>query len=140
MSTEQNKEIVRRFWAVTDKNVDELDELLIEDYVHHDPALPPDVQNGRENYKRVFLQFWTAFPDLHCTIESLIAQGDRVACRLRWQGTHGGELMGIPATGKRVDFGMLEIHRLADGKIAEGWVNFDALGMLTQLGVVPQPA
>ena len=66
-------------------------------------------------------------------------EGNKVAVRTRWQGTHRGELQGIPPTGKHVDFQLMEIMRIQDGKIAEGWVVFDSLGMLQQIGAAPQP-
>jgi predicted ester cyclase len=83
--------------------------------------------------------FRTAFPDLHGTIEDQIAEGDKVVMRMTYRGTHQGELMGIPATGKPVTMTFISINRIAEGKIAEGWVNFDALGMMQQLGVIPVP-
>ena len=83
--------------------------------------------------------FYAAFPDLRGTIEDMVAEGDKVASRLRWRGTHQAELMGIPPTGKQGDFTRIAIHRIEGGKVVEGWVNFDAMGMMQQLGVVPSP-
>jgi steroid delta-isomerase-like uncharacterized protein len=141
MSTEQNKALVRRFFeeVTNQRNVAVADELFVTDYVHHDPTLPPELQRGLDNYKQVNAMFLAAFPDLHGTIEDLIAEENKVATRLTWCGTHKGELMGIPPTGKQVTMTMIAIHRIANGKIAEGWVNFDALGMMQQLGVIPTP-
>lgn len=140
MSTEENKAVVRRLFEEQIRhNLDFLEEALVPDYVHHDPALPPDVQRGRDNYRRDNEMFYTAFPDLEGTIEDMVAEGDKVATRLRWQGTHQAELMGIPPTGNRMDITMLTIHRIAEGKIVEGWANFDALGMMQQIGAIPPP-
>jgi predicted ester cyclase len=83
--------------------------------------------------------FRAAFPDLHGTIEDQIAEGDKVVSRMTYRGTHQGELMGIPPTGKQVTMSFIGIHRITAGKVAEGWVNFDALGMMQQLGVIPSP-
>lgn len=83
--------------------------------------------------------FRTAFPDLYGTIEDLIAEGDKVVTRITYRGTHQGEFMGIPPTGRPVTMTFTGINRIAGGKIAEGWVNFDALGMMQQLGVIPTP-
>ena len=83
--------------------------------------------------------FFEAFPDLQGTLEDMVGEKDKVASRLRWRGTHQGELMGVPPSGKQVDFTMLEINRISEGKIVEGWVNFDALGMLQQIGAIPEP-
>ena len=80
-----------------------------------------------------------AFPDLHVTVEDLIAEGDRVAARLRFRGTHLGELDGIAPTGRRVDCTGIVISRIEEGKIAEDWANFDDLGMMQQLRLVPKP-
>jgi steroid delta-isomerase-like uncharacterized protein len=140
MSTEDNKALVRRLYEEQNgHNLDYLDEALVPDYVHHDPALPPEMQHGRDNYRQLSGMFYTAFPDLQGTLEDMVAEGDKVVTRLRWQGTHQAELMGIPPSGKQVDFTMMSIHRIVEGKITEGWVNFDMMGMMQQLGAVPNP-
>ncbi len=141
MSAEENKTLVRRTWeeVVNQKNLDLLDELFAADYVHHDPSLPPDMQRGLDAYGLVLSMFFDAFPDLHGTIEDVVGEGDKVASRLRWRGTHQGELMGIPPSGKQVDFTLQAIHRIAEGKIVEGWINFDVLGMMRQIGAIPEP-
>jgi steroid delta-isomerase-like uncharacterized protein len=140
MSTDENKALARRVFAeLNGQSLQIVDEVMVPNYVHHDPSLPPDVQQGRDNYRNGVAMFYSAFPDLTCTIEDQIAEGDRVVTRLSWKGTHQGDLMGIPATGNEVRFGMVAIHRIANGKIEEGWVNFDAMGMMQQLGVVPAP-
>ena len=72
-------------------------------------------------------------------LEDMIAEGDKVAVRFTLRGTHGGDLMGIPPTGKPVAVTGIDINRIADGKIAERWANFDALGLMQQLGVIPTP-
>jgi steroid delta-isomerase-like uncharacterized protein len=139
MATEENKAIIRevitRAWNGQD--FDAMDAVYAPDYVHHDPSLPPEAQRGLANYKQGVRTFYTVFSDLHGEIEELIGEGDKVVARLRWRGTQRGELLGIPPSGKRVDFSMIEIYRFAEGKIAEGWANFDTLGKLQQLGVVP---
>jgi steroid delta-isomerase-like uncharacterized protein len=83
--------------------------------------------------------FLSGLPDLATTVEDTIAEGDKVAARWTARGTHNGELMGIPPTGKKVAMTAISIHRIVDGKIAESWINFDALGMMQQLGVAPAP-
>ncbi len=136
-----SKTLVRRTWeeVVNQKNLDLLDELFAADYVHHDPSLPPDMQRGLDAYRLVLTMFFDAFPDLQGTIEDVVGEGDKVASRLRWRGTHQGELMGIPPSGKQVDFTLQAIHRIAEGKIVEGWVNYDTLGMMRQIGAIPEP-
>ncbi|SRR5579885_2812279 len=138
MSIEENKSVVRQFFA-TFGSPSSVDALLTPSYVHHDPALPPEMQHGREAYKQVVAMFNSAFPDLQTTVEDLIAEGDMVAARWTWRGTHRGAFQGIPPTGKLVGGPGLSIHRLADGKIVEGWFSFDALGLMQQLGVIPAP-
>ena len=140
MSVTTNKDLAQKVLAVfNSRDLAGLDELYAPDYVHHDPSLPPDVQRGLSNYKQGVAMFYSAFPDLTGTIEDIIAEGDRVAMRLTWRGTHRGPLMGIPASGKSAEFSMMQIVRLADNRVVEGWVNFDALGMMTQIGAIPSP-
>ena len=142
MSVEQNKALVRRRYDEIDNqhNLAAMDELVAQDYVHHDPSVPRQMLQGRDGYQRLALMFNTAFPDGHTTIEEMIAEGDLVATRFTTAGTHRGELMGVAATGRRVEVTATSIYRIADGKLAEGWVNFDALGLLQQIGALPAPA
>jgi predicted ester cyclase len=85
------------------------------------------MQRSLDAYRLVLTMFFDALPDLQGTIEDVVGEGDKVASRLRWRGTHQGELMGIPPSGKQVNFTMLAIHRIAESKIGGGWVNYDAL-------------
>lgn len=142
LSSAENKQIARRFYeeAVNQRRLDVADELVAEDYQHHNPVLPPEMQHGRENFQQVLMMFLGAFPDLQGTIEDLIADDEKFVARLRFRGTHGGELMGIPATGRPVDFTVFEIYRVADGKVVEGWAQLDAMGLMQQLGAIPAPA
>jgi len=137
MSTEQNKAIVRRF--LEDYTPAVVDDLLVPNYLHHDPSLPPEMQRGRDAYKQINTMFRAAFPDLSVTVEDLVAEGNKVAARWVWGGTQRGEMMGIPPTNKQVRATGTSIHRVAEGKIVESWFNFDSLGMMQQLGVVPTP-
>jgi len=137
MSTEQNKAIVRRF--LEDYTPAVVDDLLVPNYMHHDPSLPPEMQRGRDAYKQINNMFRAAFPDLSVTVEDLVAEGNTVSARWIWGGTQRGEMMGIPPTNKQVSATGTSIHRVAEGKIVESWFNFDSLGMMQQLGVVPTP-
>ncbi len=136
-----NKEIVRRVvegvWR--DRNFAIVDDLVAEDYVGHYPSEPGPIQ-GRDGFKQFAAIYQTAFDDALVTIDDQIAEGDQVVTRWTGRGTHTGELMGIAPTGKEVTVSGITITRLADGKIAEEWDLMDALGMLVQLGAVPQPA
>ena len=141
MSAEDNKALSRRFWeeVADQRNLELADELFAAGYVHHDPGLPPEMQRSRDAYMQHLPMFYAAFPDFHLTIEDMVAEGDRVATRWSFRGTHQGELMGMPGTGKKVAASGTTIQRAAEGKIVEGWTLFDTLGMLQQLGVVPPP-
>ena len=137
MSTEDNKALVRRLYeeVFNRGNLSTVDELLAADYIDH-TALP-GTSPGPEGLKQFISMFRAAFPDLHFTIEDMIAEGDTVVVRQTYRGTHQGNLMGIPPTGKQVTISALHIYRVAGGKIVEGWVNSDDLGMMQQLGVIP---
>ena len=136
MSTEENKAIAQRWIeGINQKNVAVWDEVCAADCVIHDPP-PNDIR--LEEYQAGVSGGWlTAFPDWQLTIDDEIAVGDKVVQRLTGSGTHQSEFMGKSPTGKRVTGTAIAIYRIADGKIAEAWVNFDYLGIFQQLGVVP---
>jgi steroid delta-isomerase-like uncharacterized protein len=137
MSTEENKALARRVieQMFNEGNLDVADELLALDYVDHDPTLPEDV-HGPEGFKEYVGMYRSAFPDLHVQIEDQIAEGDRVATRWTGTGTHDGELAGIAPTGKRVTVPGMEIVRIANGKLVEGWEGYDSGTLMRQLGVM----
>jgi len=136
--SEDNKSIIRRFieevWNQGDLSV--ADQLLSANYSHHDNATP-DFGSGPENEKKRVNLYRTAFPDLRFTIDDMIAEGEMVTTRWTCHATHRGPLSAIAPTGKAVTISGITINRVAQGKIVEGWVNWDALGMLQQLDVVP---
>jgi steroid delta-isomerase-like uncharacterized protein len=134
----KNKELIQRYFeeAWNKGNLSVLDEIVAADYVNHNP-FAPGLPPGPEGLKPIFSGLRAAFPDLHYTIEEQIADGDRVVTRWGFRGTHEGELMGIPATGKQVNITGTQIERIVDGKIVEHWRQSDDLGMLQQLGVIP---
>jgi len=142
MSTEENKAVARRAYDAFNQglrtgNLAALDEVIAANMVDHNPA--PGQGPGLEGAKQVFTQFFAAFPDLQFTVEDMIAEGDKVASRITARGTHKGDFQGIPATGKQVMQTGIDILRIAGGKIVERWGEFDNLGLLQQLGVVPPP-
>jgi steroid delta-isomerase-like uncharacterized protein len=139
MSSEDNKAIARRFYAEVwnGGNMDTADELIAGDFVDH--AAPPGVASGLAGAKQVFTLYRTAFPDLQLSVDDLIAEGDRVVARWSSSGTHQGELMGIPPTGKQVKITGIDLFRFSGGKLAEHWGVFDQLAMLQQIGAVPSP-
>ena len=140
MSTEQNKALVRRLMEeVFDRgNISLIDELFAPDFVEHE-ELPPGIPAGSEGVKQLSTMFRSAFPDFKATIDDMIAEGDKVVVSGTWSGTHKGEFMGIPPTGKRVSIGVIDIIRMAGGKGVEHWGQMDSMGMMQQLGVVPAP-
>jgi predicted ester cyclase len=137
MSAEDNKALVRRFYAEIDKgNIDILDELLAEDYIDHNPPPFPGLAKGREGVKQAFRMFWEATPGYH-QIEDQIAEGDKVVTRLTSYGKHTGNLPGAPRTGNEMKMTSITIHRIAGGKLAEKWAEKDVIALLTQLGIMP---
>jgi len=140
MLTEDNKTLARRVFeeVLNQGNLAVVDELFDANYVGYDPGVPAPI-HGKEGYKQYVRMYSTAFPDSHYTIEDMIAEGDKVVTRWTATGTHQGTLMGIPPTGKQATATGIVIGRLANGKFVESWLNFDALGMLQQLGVIPTP-
>ena len=140
MTAEENAARYRRWFeeGCSRGNVDLADELYSPDYRTH--SIGPDLPPTREGLKTFVRALREGLPDLDCPVEEVVAEGDRVAGRFSLQGTHTGTLFGIPATGKRVDVGVMVIARFDEaGKWVEDWANWDQLGMLQQLGVIPTP-
>jgi steroid delta-isomerase-like uncharacterized protein len=139
MSADENKALNRRLveegFSKGDMAV--LDELIAVDCIDHAGA--PAFPSGVEGVKQFFTMFRGAFPDLGYTIEDMIAEGDMVVTRNHWQGMHQGPFLGIPPTGKQVTVSGIDVTRWAGGKAVEHWANQDTLGLLQQLGVVPEP-
>lgn len=140
MSTEENKIHVRRLYeeVFNQKNPAAIDDYFAPDVIDH--SLPPGVPGGIEGVKLTISLFLAAFPDLHITVEDLIAEGDKVVARWTLRGTHQGASLGMPPTGKQVTMPGISIVRLEGSKSAEQWVIHDQLGMLQQLGLAPVPA
>ena len=137
--SEQNKAAARKvFEAFNTGDVDSLDEAVAPDSVDHDPY-NPHASEGVEGLKKTIAMYRDAFPDLRITIEDQIAEGDKVVTRWTGTGTHQGEVLGIPASGKTSTITGIGIDRFEDGKIVEAWNNWDTLGMLQQIGAIPEP-
>lgn len=141
MEDKRNKTIVQRFFdeVVNGRNVAAIDELFTVNYSHHDAAAPDELQHDRDGYKKLLSGFLAAFPDLTMAVEDWIVRGDTVVARWSWTGTHRGPLGPIPPTGKRVSGAGIDVRRLERGRIAEGWVGYDTMSMMRQLGLVPPP-
>ncbi len=136
--SEENKDLARRSWEmlVNQQNPDAIDELYTADLVWHEPD--QDVR-GSEEAKQFLGMYLSAFPDMHVAVEDAIAEGDQVATRWTIRGTHQGEIeeFGSP-TGRQVEIKGITIHRIEGGKIAEEWERYDNLGVMQQLGLVPE--
>jgi steroid delta-isomerase-like uncharacterized protein len=137
--SEQNKNNVRRLFEEVwnQGHVPVADELFTPTYTHHDSSTP-DVGRGPESEKKRVTLYRNAFPDLRLTIDDIIAEGQTVVARWSCRGTHKGDLNGIAPTGKQFNITGVSIARFTNGKMFEGFVNWDALGLMEQLGVVPE--
>ena len=137
MSPDEHKAIIREHAEVlfNQRRVDRTDETVAADYLDHG-ALPGQAP-GLEGAKQKWASYLAATPDLHATIEDMVAEGDKVAVRWTVEGTHRGELLGIPPTGRHTRVMGISIYRLAEGKIAEQWEQWDKLDLMRQLGVLP---
>ena len=118
--------------------VDLADELYSPDYVSH--SLPPELPPNREGLKAFIRALREGIPDLDCPVEDLVADGNRVAGRFWLRGTHAGTLLGVPASGRRIEVGVMVIARFDDaGRWIEDWNCWDQLGLLQQIGALPAP-
>jgi len=133
-----NKAIVRRLYEEVwnNRNLEVVNELISPSHALQGPtAFGSSI--GPEAYKRQVSRFLKAYPDLHWAIEDTIAETDKVVACWTLSGTHKGDFMGVPATNKKVCVGGITIHHIAGGKIMDSHSNWDALGMMQQLGAVP---
>ena len=112
-------------------------EHIADNFVEHE--VTPGLEQTKDGVKKFFLMQISAFPDLHFTIDDLVAEGDKVAWRFNSTGTQKGDFMGIPPTGNVGNVTGQVLFRLENNRIVEGWVNIDALGLMQQLGVIPMP-
>jgi steroid delta-isomerase-like uncharacterized protein len=139
----QNKAVAMRFFeAFNARDLDAFDEFVAADAIDHDPQNPFREMRGPEGAKRNAQMYHAAFSDGRFEVHEQLAEGDCVVTRWTATGTNDGELMGMPPTGKSVKIEGIGIDRIADGKVVESWGCWDTLGMMQQLGVVPeaQPA
>jgi len=137
---EANKELVRQFAAATNRSEwDAFDELLTEDFARHSQATPDIQIRSREEFKALQESFLSSVPDQGIRLEMLVAEGDRVAAYAVYSGTQTGVMGNIPPTGKYFESKFISIFRIEDGRIAELWVEWDNVAILTQLGVFPPP-
>jgi steroid delta-isomerase-like uncharacterized protein len=129
-----NREISRRVFEEiwNNRNLKAVDELVAVDYVNHDPQSPRS--ENREAYKQLVSYYLNAFPDLRFALDDQIAAGESTVTRWTATGTHNGDLQGVPRTGKRFSVTGITVSRISNGKMTESWTNWDALGLMQQLG------
>jgi steroid delta-isomerase-like uncharacterized protein len=141
MSVQENKALARRvfdeIWSAG--KLDLVDDLLAPEFVGRPIGLAEPF-TGPEGAKEFIGRLREAFPDIRFPIDDLIAEDDKVVVRWTATGTNDGEFMGIEPTGREVTIAGMTILRIRDGRIIEGWTNMDALGLLRQIGAVPEPA
>jgi steroid delta-isomerase-like uncharacterized protein len=132
--SEQNTQLVRRYFEELDRGKAAPLHLCTPDFAFHVAGFPSmDVEATRQ----FAAMFYTALPDLTHPLEELIAEGDNVAFRGRYEGTHTGEFMGVPASGRRISVVGVGVFRVANGMIAEFWVSPDRMSLMQQMGVLP---
>jgi steroid delta-isomerase-like uncharacterized protein len=137
MSAKEITALERRYYELVNKGeLTACFELCATDLVMHSSS---GETRGLEEFKKNFEEEFKAFPDMHFTVHDIIAEGDKVAARWTLTGTHKGEFRGTPPTNKKVTLWGINIDRVAGGKFVEGWVSFDMLSMMQQLGLVPTP-
>jgi steroid delta-isomerase-like uncharacterized protein len=132
----ENEALVRRYVeeVYDQRKLEVIDEIFASDFTLHDPDLPGGAM-GPEGIRRIAQTFVDAFPDLQITLEDELSSAKKVVTRWTTRATHQGELMGIAPTGRRIEVTAVGIWRVAEGKIKEAWLVYDALGMMQQLGV-----
>lgn len=140
MSIDANEAIVRRWleegWSQGKLSV--ADELIAPDFVVHG-AGGQAVSSGPEGVKQLVAAWRAGFPDGRMVVDDLFSEGDKVAIRMTWTGTHTGSFYGYAATGRPVTVTSIGIDRVVDGKVVEGWGELDMLGLYQQIGVIPRP-
>ena len=137
--SEQNKELVRQLMEedISRGNVAVAERIIHPDFFDH--TNPPGMQHGLAGHQAIVSLFRAAFPDQWWQIEDLIAEGDRVVARTTMRGTHDGDFFGVPASGRAVTLKGVHVVRIADGRIVEHWGSNDDLGLMRQLGAMPDP-
>jgi len=141
MSVKEIKALERRWFEESNKGkaaaMAVIDESHVTDYVFHGGG--GEEIHGLKDYKQFMSEFYSAFPDSHVTIDDMVVEGDKVAIRWTWTGTHKGEIGGVPPTGEKVTIWGVNIERVVGGKFVETWERYSSLGFMQQLGLVPKP-
>ena len=133
MSAAENEELVERFYreVINERRLEAIDELLADDFVHDGE------RRGRDGQRRVYGEFFIAFPDMRSEVVEIFSSGERVAVHRRWTGTHLGPFQGVESTGRPIDFESTAILHVRDGRIAEYRGVLDLLRLMEQIGAAP---
>jgi steroid delta-isomerase-like uncharacterized protein len=140
MTAEENIATMQRLVdeVIVGKQLSLIDELFAPDFIEHETL--PGLPTGADGARAIFNMLHTGFPDLSVTVEQIMAQDDRVMFYMTWRGTHTGEFMGIPPTGKSAEWEVFDLVRLEDGKLAEHWGVIDQMKVMASLGLLPEPS
>jgi steroid delta-isomerase-like uncharacterized protein len=135
----ENAELIKRFYdeVIGGGNLSLIDELASDDIVDHEEGFPGQPQ-GKEVVKFFVNALRQAFPDIKATVDVTLDQGELAAGRAIMRGTHQGEFMGVPASNKSVEVETIDIIRVEDGKVAEHWGVTDTMGLMQQIGAIPE--
>lgn len=125
------------FDALNSRDVERMRAVMSDDFVEHEEIPVPPGDSDKARVAQMFSLMFSAFADFTMTIDDTITEGDKVVCRVRITGTHQGEFMGIPATGRAVEVPAVDILRVVDGRVVEHWGVMDNMAMMQQLGVAP---
>jgi steroid delta-isomerase-like uncharacterized protein len=138
VSEDENKAVVRRWIeSYNDRDMQAEADARAPGFVAYVPGAPGPLDS--EAWTHFIVGFAEAFPDLRLTVEDILPEGNMVAARVTFHGTHRGEFQGIPPTDKQVTFSGIEVDRMVGGKVEEHWVELDLLGLMQQLGAIPEP-
>jgi steroid delta-isomerase-like uncharacterized protein len=136
---EDRKTLLRRFYEeVSAGNLGVIDETIADNFIDHEEF--PGIEPNKEGVKQFFAMFRAAFPDFRLEAHEILAEGDLLCARATFTGTHQGDFMGMPPTGKRIEIGGFDMLRFREGRITEHWGLMDAMTMMQQLGAIPQQA
>ncbi len=132
------KDLVRRIFdeVINEGRMDAIDDLFAEDFLDHGPM---GDMRGRDTFRQLVEQWRAAVPDVHCEVDNIVAEGDLLGWTVHTTGTHTGDALGFPATGKRFETVSANIGRMRDGRASEHWSEQGMLPMLIQIGVMPAP-
>jgi steroid delta-isomerase-like uncharacterized protein len=133
--SDENKRVVRRYFEMLDRGRATPVDLCAAGFTLHDAGFPPMDLEATKQFAAIF---FSGLPDLSHPLDELIAEGDRVAFRCRYEGTHTADFMGVPASGKHISVVGVGVMRVADGKVAEFWVSPDRMSLMEQIGALPR--